>query len=153
MDISIAQNSTRSETSSPRSLLRRIVDTFVSPGELFAGFGERPPWFGVLAISTLILIAVFALLPTELYVEQIREGIRESGEVPRGFDPAAMAGFARVMGVIGAALSQFLGAFLVAGVLALVFRLAMSGEATFRQYVGVTAHASLISALGSGLAC
>lgn len=132
-----------------RSLPRRILDTFVSPGELFAGFGERPPWVGPLLIATVVTVAVFALVPEEIFLEQIREQLRDA---PRGAgapDPETLLGFARVAALATAAFSAPITALLVAGVLTLIFRVFMGGTATFRRHLGVAAHASLIPALGA----
>ncbi|MDQ3524871.1 MAG: YIP1 family protein [Chloroflexota bacterium] len=131
-----------------RSLPRRILDTFVAPGELFASFGERPPWFGVLAISTLAVVAALALLPTELFVAQMREAMQARPDAPR-MDVEAMGGFARISGIIGAGFSQFVGSAIVAGVLTLIFRMLMGGSGTFRQHLAVASHSSLIPALGA----
>ena len=75
-----------------RSLPRRGLDTFVAPGALFAGFGESAPWLGVLAISTLVMIGVIALLPTELFVAQMRDAMRSRPDAPP-MDVEAMGGF------------------------------------------------------------
>lgn len=137
------------EPAAQRSLPRRVPDTFVSPGALFAGFGERPPWVGVLLVSTVVLIAVFALVPQELYVAMMREQIQRQGNPRAAAGAESMVGFAQVFGIVGAAISPWITALVVALLLLLVFRWLMSGEATFRQYLGVSAHASLIPALGA----
>ncbi len=37
-----------------RPLGRRIIDTFLAPGELFASFGERPPRFVPLLVAMVV---------------------------------------------------------------------------------------------------
>lgn len=131
-----------------RSLPRRVLDTFVAPGQLFAGFGERAPWFGVLAISTLVMVGVVALLPTELFVAEMRDAMRSRPDAPP-MDVEATGGFARVSGIVGAAFAQLVGTVIAAGVLTLIFRLLMNGAGSFRQHLAVASHTSLIPALGA----
>lgn len=64
-------------------------------------------------------------------------------------DSESMAKWGRLSGAVFGPLGMLLGVFLTAGILALVFRVIMSGEAGFRQYLGVAGHASLITALGT----
>lgn len=132
-----------------RPLGRRIIDTFLAPGELFASFGERPPWFVPLLVAMVVTAIAVAFLPTELYVEQMREQLRSNPQASRAMDPATMAKWGRLSGAVGGPLGMLIGAILTAGILALVFQVMMSGEATFRQYLGVAGHASLITALGT----
>lgn len=136
-----------------RPLGRRLVDTFVAPGRLFAGFDETPPWLGVLLIAAVLTSLAIALLPTELFVEQLREAMREAArqnpETAGMIDPERMGGVGRISGAVAAFFSPWITALLAAGVLALVFGLMMSGPATFRQYLGVTSHAALIPAVGA----
>ncbi len=131
-----------------RSLPRRILDTFIAPGELFASFGERPPWLGVLAISTLVMVGVIALLPIELFVAQMREAMRSRPDAPP-MDVEAMGGFARASGIAGAGFAQLVGTVMAAGVLTLIFRMLMGGAGSFRTHLAVASHASLIPALGA----
>jgi hypothetical protein len=94
-------------------------------------------------------MAVMALLPAELYLEELRAAMRQSGAPAGGPDPEAMLGFARLSALVGGAVSQLLTALLVAGFLTLVFGVLMGGGATFRQHLAVASHASLIPALGA----
>lgn len=132
-----------------RPLPRRALDTFVSPGELFAGFGERPPWVGPLLVATVLTVAAFALIPEEVFLAQVREQLQGAPRGGRAPDPETVVGFARVAAVASAALSPWITALVVAGLLTLIFRVLMGGTATFRQHLGVAAHASLIPALGT----
>lgn len=132
-----------------RPLGRRIVDTFFAPGDLFASFGERPPWLLPVLIAMVVTAVGFFLLPTDLYVEQMRDQLRSNPEAGRAMDPESMAKWGRLSGAVFGPLGMLLGVFLTAGILALVFRVIMSGQAGFRQYLGVAGHASLITALGT----
>ncbi len=79
----------------------------------------------------------------------MREQLRSNPQASRAMDPATMTRWGRLSGAVGGPLGMLIGAILTAGILALVFRVMMSGEATFRQYLGVAGHASLITAPGT----
>lgn len=132
------------------SFPRRVIDTFFSPVALFSRFGARPPWVDVMIVSTLVSVVVFALIPKEVWANTIAEAMRQSGDqVPAGMDPEAMAGIQRISGIVSAAVAIWVFLPIQAGIMLLVFGVVMGGGATFRQYVGVVAHASLIGAVGS----
>jgi hypothetical protein len=130
-------------------LHRRVIDVFVAPGRLFENFRHATPWVGPLVISVVVgLIVVFAI-PQELYVEQARETIRNA---PAGAElPAAetLAGFGRLAGAASVLFGVPIGAFVMAGVLALIFGVFFSGEARFTQFLTLVTHTQLIGALGT----
>lgn len=137
------------EAAGPGSLGRRILDTFVSPGELFSRLGPTPPWFDVLLIAAVVTTAAMLLAPAEAWLATSREAWNNmEPEARKAMTPEAMARIARVTGPIGALIGTFITAFIMAGLLKLVFGVMMGGEATFAQYRSVVSHASLISALG-----
>lgn len=134
------------------SFPRRVVDTFFSPVALFSRFGARPPWWDVMLLSVVLGIAAFALIPQEVWVNTMEEAMRQRGqEMPAGADPAQMAGMQRIFGLVGGAIVPWIFLAVQAGAMVLLFSVILGGKATFRQYVGVVAHAGLISAVG-GLA-
>lgn len=133
----------------PGSFPRRVVDTFFSPIALFQRFGERPPWWDVMLLSVAIGLLAFALIPQEVWVNTMEEAMRQRGqELPPGADPASMAGMQRVFGMIGGAIMPWVFMAAQAGLMVLIFTAVMGGRATFRQYVGVVSHASLVGAVG-----
>lgn len=137
-------------STSPGSLGKRIIDTFVSPGELFSRFGATPPWVDVLLISAVAATLAMALIPMEVHLNFAREAISQMEPAQRGaMKPETMANIGRYTTPIGVFVGTFLSAFVLAGVLKLVFGVMMKGEATFAQYRAVAAHAALISALGA----
>ncbi|HEX8211608.1 MAG TPA: YIP1 family protein [Longimicrobium sp.] len=138
------------EATGPGSLGRRILDTFVSPGELFSRLGTAPPWVDVLMVAALVTTAAMVLIPSEVWLESSREALNNMTD-PRAREAMSaetMARYSRISAPIGAFIGTFLTAFIVAGLLKLVFGVMMGGEATFAQYRGVVSHAALISALG-----
>ncbi len=138
------------ETAGPGSLGRRILDTFVSPGELFSRLGPTPPWLDVLMVAAVVTTVAMILVPGEVWLASSREALNEITD-PRAreaMSPETMARFSRISAPIGAFVGAFVTALVMAGLLKLVFGMMMGGEATFAQYRGVVSHAALISALG-----
>jgi hypothetical protein len=130
-------------------LPRRIVDTFVAPGRLFEHLRERSPWIGPLVIAMAVGLTVVLLIPNELFVEQAREATRRAAE--RGGPmpaPEQLAAFARIGGAAAVTISTPIMAFVLAGILTLLFSVLGVGSAGYVQYLTVTTHAMLISAMG-----
>lgn len=137
-------------TTGPGSLGRRILDTFLAPGELFSRFGPTPPWVDVLLISAAIGALAMLLVPAEVLMNTARESISQMPPAQqRAMKPETVANVGRVTGPIAAFVGTFLSAIVLAGILKLVFGVMMKGEATFAQYRGVAGHAALISALSA----
>jgi hypothetical protein len=131
------------------SFARRVIDTFISPVALFSRFGARPPWVDVMALSVAIGVLVFALIPADVWTATMEEAMRRQGqELPPGTDPASMAGIQRIGGMVSAAIAPWIILAIEAGLMVLIFSVVLGGKATFRQYVSVVAHASLIGAVG-----
>lgn len=131
------------------SFPRRVVDTFFSPIALFRRFGARPPWVDVMVLSVVIGLAVFALVPRDVWVATMEDAMRQRGqEMPAGASAETMAGMQRIFGMIGGAIMPWIFLAIQAGLMTLVFSVVMGGRATFRQYVSVVAHASLVGAVG-----
>lgn len=129
------------------SFPRRVMDTFLSPITLFRRFGARPPWVDVMLLSVVLGVVGFALIPQEVWVNTMEEAMRGQ-EMPPGADPQTMAGMQRMFGLVGGAIFPWIFLAVQAGVMVLLFSVILGGSATFRQYVGVAAHASLIGAVG-----
>jgi hypothetical protein len=127
-------------------LPRRVIETFTSPGELFARFGSAPPWVGVVAITAIVTAAMFALMPMEALVEMARSAAPPGQAGP---DPETAATIMRITSIIGGLVMPFIATVFMAGLLKLIFGAMMGGEATYQQYLGVYGHAMLIVALGA----
>jgi len=138
------------EAAVPGSLGRRILDTFVSPGELFSRLGPTPPWLDVLILAAVVTTVAMVLVPGEVWLASSREALNNMTD-PRAreaMDAETMARFSRISAPIGAFIGTFVTVFVMAGLLKLLFGAMMGGEATFAQYRGVVSHAGLISTLG-----
>src|SRR3712207_1122488 len=99
---------TNAETAAPEphagSFPKRVVDTFFSPIALFRRFGARPPWVDVMALSVVLGLVAFALVPQDVWVATMEDAMRQRGQqLPPGADPASMAGMQRIFGMIGGA--------------------------------------------------
>lgn len=127
----------------------RVLRVFVAPGRLFAALREEPRWVAALLLGAALVVASTALVPGEIWDEMMRRQMLETGqELPEGFDFGTVQ---RVAAVVGGAVFWFVWAFLLAGVLSVVFAFVLGDKGRYRQYLAVTAHALLIPALG-GLA-
>lgn len=133
----------------PYPLSRRVVDTFVSPGRLFEYFREHTPWVGPLLITIVIGVATVLLVPAELIVQQAEEAFRESGQgAAAAPDLSTMGLMGKLFGAAAVVIGQPILAFLAAAILLLVFTTILSGEARYQQYLTITTHVLLITALG-----
>lgn len=131
------------------SFPRRVIDTFFSPVALFSRFGARPPWVDVMLVSVVLGVIGFVLIPQEVWVNTMEEAMRQRGqEMPAGMNPQAMAGMQRMFGIAGGAIFPWIFLAVQAGIMVLLFNVILGGTATFRQYLAVGAHASLIGAVG-----
>ncbi len=130
-------------------LPRRILAAIVSPGELFATFTERTPWFDALLISIAGATAAFLFLPHELFVEAAHAAFASSSPqsaLPDGTDSVVRN--ARVWMIVGSSVGLVGMSLGLAGILTLIFSRILDGTGRFGQYLAVTAHAGLILALG-----
>ena len=131
-------------------LWTRVGQTFAAPARLFAGFHDGSPWLGVLAISTLVAMAAAATIPAEYFLAEMVDPVTRLGKpVEITSSPSEIVRWGRYRQVLSALAMHPLIAFGMAGVLTLVFTMIGRGRATFRQYLAVSSHALLITALGA----
>jgi len=124
-----------------------MAEVFFSPGKLFEGLREHPAWFGVLLVGGALTMAAMLLIPQELWVAAAREQlIRQGQEVPPGL--AATAGIMRMAALVGGSLFWFVWAFLLAGIVTVVFAFVLGDQGRYVQYLSVVSHALLIGAVG-----
>jgi hypothetical protein len=140
----------------PKSLVGRFIGIITSPKETFRSVAAHPRWFGMLAVTTLI-IAFCSAAPmfTEAGREaaldkqvsqmqsfgmQVNDQVYEQMRQRMTFAPYTTAGFIIVLGPIMAVIFT--------GILFAVFNAALGGEASFKQLFAVWAHSGVISSLG-----
>jgi hypothetical protein len=137
-------------------LLARFVGVITAPRATFQRVVANPRWFGMLVLTTVIVIVCTAgpmftqsgrtaaldqqVRQTEAFGITVNEEMYAQMERNMRFAPYTTAGailvFTPVMLLI------------VTGILFAIFNAAMGGEATFKQLLSVVVHAGVISALG-----
>jgi len=133
-----------------RDLGARIRDTFVAPTRLAEQVQGVAPWLDVLLISTLVAVVAVATLPDEVFVEQMRDAVTRRGQpVDITSPPALVARWGRYLAMLATIATHPILAFTVAGGITVLFSIVGGGRGTYRDFLSLTAHASLIPALGS----
>jgi hypothetical protein len=135
----------------PLSLAQRVVGVFLSPAKVFDHLRQRPEWVGPLLISIAVGILVIVLLPDQVLYHGLdgataRRG-KELAEITS--DPATVAFWERLRLSMGVLFTQPVKAWLLAGALMLGFGRLLGGAVAFWNYLSLTTHALLISALGA----
>ncbi len=134
------------------SLAPRLIQVLVSPGKLMASLKEEPRWVGALVLGAALVAAATALIPADIWSEAFRQTMLEAGGempvMPEGFD---MGQLQRVLAPIGGVIFWCIFVFFISAVSMVIFAFLLGDEGTFRQYLSVTSHAFLISALGGVL--
>jgi hypothetical protein len=141
----------------PKNLFARFVGIITSPRETFATVGAHPKWFGMLALTS-VIVALFTALPmtteagrqaaidqqvtqmqsfgvtmTDQMYDQLEKG---SGRMPY------------TTGISVLVVSPII-ALIIAGILFAIFNAALGGEASFKQVFAVLVHAGAVSALST----
>jgi hypothetical protein len=143
---------------SPKGLFARFLGIITSPKETFQSVVAHPKWFGMLALTTILVIAGTVLPMTteegrqaalDQQIDQIEAwtgqpvGDEQYDRMEKGMAWApyttsvAILVFAPVMALI------------VSGILFAVFNAAMGGEASFKQVFSVIVHAGVVSSLSA----
>jgi hypothetical protein len=129
-------------------LPNRLLQVFFSPGELFAALKENPVWFGAMAVCAVLLGVAMALIPTELWVEMSRANLIEAGQqVPSSIESTGP--FIRISSIVAAVIVSPIMMFILAGIMTFVFTFLFGGEGSYKQFLAVVTHASVISSLGA----
>jgi hypothetical protein len=136
-------------------LLARMAGVIFSPRETFAAVVARPRWFGVLAISVVIVAAAtFFLLSTETGKQQaLDQNVRTLeafgqtvtdemyAQIERGIENARYTGAASVLVVTPLFMA------LSAGLMHVIFGMVGGGNGTFKQVYAIVAHCAVITAI------
>ena len=142
----------------PQSLISRAIGVITAPGDTFRSVVAYPKWFGMLALVTIgIAIAAAAPMLTEAGKEaainqQVSQteaftGQPVSDEQYEGM--RRMSAFMPYMTAGGVLVMVPLMSLITAGILYVIFNVAMGGTATFKQVFAIVAHASIISVLSA----
>jgi Yip1 domain len=140
----------------PKSFVARFFGIITSPKETFRSVAAHPRWFGMLALTT-VLVAICSAAPMfteagkeaalEMQVSrmqsfgmQMNDQVHDRMRQQMRFAPYTTLGSVIVIGPIMAVIFT--------GILFAIFNAALGGEASFKQLFAVWAHAGVISSLG-----
>ena len=148
---------TAGSTPAPKSLVARFIGVITAPRDTFASVAAHPKWFGMLAL-TAIIVAIFTALPLtteagrqaaiDQQVQQMQSfGMTVSDQMYEQMEKGA-GRMPYVTGIMVLVMTPIIGV-IVAGILFAVFNAAMGGEASFKQLFSVYAHAGAISAIST----
>jgi Yip1 domain len=139
----------------PLGLVARFIGVITSPRETFEAVVAHPRWLGMMAI-TVAIIAICSALP--MTTEAGKEAtLRTSVEQMESWGMTVsdqmyeqMRGrmwFAPYQTAIAVLIISPIFTLLIAGILFVVFNVAMGGGASFKQLMSVLVHAGVITAL------
>ena len=144
-------------TPGPKNLFARFVGIITAPTDTFRSVVAHPKWFGMLALTT-VLVAVFTALPMttdagrQAAVDQQVDSMKSFGmdvndqmydrlEKQSAIMPYTTGGSILVIAPIMAVIFS--------GILFAIFNAALGGEASFKQVFSVWVHAGAVSALST----
>ena len=130
-------------------LPRRVLAVFVSPGGLFEQLREKPLWGSAMLLVVVLNLITVALMPAELFEEQIRTGIEQSGADASEVPIEMMVTIGRYSGIAVAGAMGAVLAFAIGAIMFFVFATLLGDDGRFRQYLSVAAHALIVSSVGS----
>ena len=141
----------------PKNLLARFVGVITAPREAFASVVAQPKWFGMLAVTT-VIIALFTALPMtteagrqaaiDQQVTQMQSfGVTMTDQMYEQLEKGS-GRMVYTTGISVLVVSPII-ALIIAGILFAIFNAALGGEASFKQVFAVLVHAGVVSALSS----
>jgi Yip1 domain len=140
----------------PTGLAARIVGVIFSPGETYRSIVAHPRVLGVLAVTTIVMaVAVFVFLSTEVgqnaaldYQMRAMEslGINVPDEIYDRMEQQ-VAGMGRYISPVTLLVTIPIICAVVAGIMLLIFNVALGGDATFKQAYAVVAHSQVLLAV------
>jgi hypothetical protein len=138
-----------------KGLLARVFGVFVSPRATYAAVAAHPRWFGVLAITCLVVsVGYFVLLSTEVGQQAVLDqqiqviesfGVKLNDQAYERMEAGLENARYTTAGSQLVAFPVFM--LIMAGILIGVFNALLGGDATFKQVFAIVAHSSLITAL------
>ena len=141
----------------PKSLATRFIGVITAPRETFASVAAHPKWFGILAL-TAVIVAIFTALPLtteagrqaalDQQVQQMQSfGMTVNDQMYEQMEKGA-GRMPYVTGIMVLVMTPIIGV-IVAGILFALFNAAMGGEASFKQLFSVYTHAGAISVIST----
>jgi Yip1 domain. len=144
-------------TPATKSLVARFIGIITAPKDTFVGIIPVPKWFGMLALTT-VLISLFTALPLtteagrQAAIDQQVQQMKSFGFDVNDKVYEQMESRAKIMpyttGISILVVSPII-ALIIAGILFAIFNAALGGEASFKQVFTVLVHAGAISSLSA----
>lgn len=143
----------------PLSFLARVIGVVFSPGETMARVAAAPRWLDVLALTTILMAAGFALFfSTEIgkaaYVDQAVASIEGFGQTVNTEMYTALQRQAGYAAWLQSGTMLFFSPLVTAAIAGILFGVftVLGGEARYAQVLAVVSHASVISLLQQAFA-
>jgi membrane protein, antimicrobial resistance system len=143
-------------TPAPKSLPARFIGIITSPRETFESVVAHPKWFGMLVVTTLIVIFGTVLPMTtdagrdaalETQVRQMESfGMQVNDQMYAQM--RSRMGIAPYTTAAGVLIMSPIITLVIGGILFAIFNALMGGNASFKQVYSVVVHGGAISALG-----
>jgi hypothetical protein len=138
------------------NVFARFIGIITAPRATFASVVAHPKWFGMWALTAVIMAFGAALPMTTEAGKQAALDQSVSQQEAMGFQVSdeAYEGMRKGMAVMpyvtagGIVVGGLVMSLLVAGILWAIFNAAMGGDATYKQILAIGIHAGVISALG-----
>jgi hypothetical protein len=141
----------------PKNLLARFIGVLTSPRDTFASVAASPKWFGMIAL-TAVIVAIFTALPMtteagrqaaiDQQVTQMQSfGVTVSDQMYEQLEKRS--GTMPYTTAVSVLVVTPIFGLIVAGILFAIFNAAMGGEATFKQVFAILVHAGVISAVSA----
>lgn len=128
----------------------RVRDTFLAPARLPGHLAGSTPWLGVLLLSTAIAILAILAVPDEVFLEPMRGAVsRRGAPVEITSDPDVIVRWGRALGMLSTIGTHPVIAFVIAGLITIVFSLLGRGNGSFLEYLSLASHGLLIPAFGT----
>lgn len=141
----------------PKNLFARFVGIITAPKATFQSVVATPKWFGMLALTT-VIIAFFSALPLtteagrQSAIDQQVETMKSFGMEVNEQMYSQLERRSQMMPYTTGGSVLFVSpiiAVIIAGILFAIFNAALGGEASFKQVFAVLVHAGAVSALST----
>jgi hypothetical protein len=137
--------STEAAEAPEKSFIQRWIDMYFSPGEAFQSINRKPDWVMPLLIAAIIAAIATVFLTNVIMETQLQQLMDRQGlsydEAQQQIEQGAV--FIKYGGPIGALISTFIMAFIVAGIFYLVNSFLLGGESTYKHVLSVWSHTTL----------
>lgn len=128
---------------------KRAILLFSAPGRLGDHLRERPVWWDVLLLGSLLVAGANMMIPPEVWEDFMRAQAIGAGSGTADGSPPAPGEMIRIFSSLAAPVAWVLFMLVSAGIMTFVFAFLLGDEGRFSQYFSGTAHAALLTGVGS----